>query len=347
MSNDFDKDIKKVLKGITIKVLGSGGAGNNTINRLSEMKLRDIELVAVNTDAQDLLHTNATKKILIGKETTRGLGAGSSPELGEKSAEENAAQIRKELEGTDVVFVTGGLGGGTGTGSIPVISKIAKEANVLTVAVVTLPFMMEGRRRMKNAISGLKKLVKAVDTILVIPNDKLLELAPDLPLLSAFKVADEVISNAIIGIIDLVTKEGLINLDLADLKSVLQNKGYAMIGVGESDSKNRSDEAANSALHNPLLDVDVSNADAALINIIGPKDMSLSEASNAVRIVSESLDEEANVIWGAIVDDSLKNKMKVMIVVAGIKEDLVSKYESQYLLGEKPTKDEVDIDFIA
>ncbi|MEM2032052.1 MAG: cell division protein FtsZ [Candidatus Woesearchaeota archaeon] len=345
-----DEILKEVIRSVKIKVIGAGGGGNNTIQRLKDQEIDNVELIAANTDAQVLLHINANKKILLGKELTRGLGAGADPTVGEKAAEESAQEIRKVLEGSDIVFITCGLGGGTGTGSAPVIARIAKELGALTVAVVTLPFQMEGKKRMRNALDGLKKLKDNVDSILVIPNDKLLELSPQLSLNAAFKVADEIITNTIKYTVELVSRPGLINVDLADMRTVLKEKGYAMIGFGESDSKNRAEEAVQNALHNPLLDIDIQNAKSALINVVGGKDLSLGEAAQVGNAVSEYLDEDATVIWGAMVDENLEKTLKVLIIVGGIQEDLIDKYESIYLLGQKPKprkKDEdIDIEFI-
>src|SRR3989344_2351131 len=236
-STDVDKELEEVLSKhkATIKVVGCGGGGNNTITRMAEVGIEGVETIAVNTDAQDLLYTTSDKKLLLGRELTKGLGAGSNPKIGEEAARESEAEIKQLVQGANMVFVTCGLGGGTGTGSAPVVADIAKKIGALTVGIVTMPFSMEGQRRYENAIEGLEKLENIVDTLIVIPNDKLLELAPDLPLHTAFKVADEILTNAVKGIAELVTKAGLVNLDFADIKTVMGNGGIAMIGVGESD----------------------------------------------------------------------------------------------------------------
>lgn len=243
-----------------IFVIGAGGAGNNTISRLNEIGIEGAETISVNTDAQDLFYCKSNDKILIGEETCRGLGAGGKPEVGEASAEENEEDIKNKVEGADMVFVTCGLGGGTGTGSAPVISRIAQKAGALTIAVVTLPFSAEGVKRRENAEIGLEKLKEAADTVLVIPNDKLLEVAPSLPINKAFAVSDELLGRAVKGITELITKPGLISLDFADIKSVMQDSGMAMIGMGESDSGDRAIESVNEALNSPLLDLDISTA---------------------------------------------------------------------------------------
>jgi cell division protein FtsZ len=323
--NEMDDELETLLASqkATIKVIGVGGGGNNTITRISEVGVAGSETIAVNTDAQDLLYTTANKKILIGKETTKGLGAGSIPKVGEEAARENEQQIKQALQGSDMVFVTCGLGGGTGTGAAPIIADVAKKGGALTVAVVTMPFSMEGHRRYENAVLGLEKLEQIVDTLIVIPNDKLLELAPDLPLHTAFKVADEILTNAVKGIAELVTKAGLVNLDFADIRTVMGNGGVALIGVGESDTENRAVEAVEKAINNPLLDVDVSGANGALINVAGGPDMTLEEARKVVETVSLKLDEDARIIWGAQISDDLANTIRAMLIITGVKSSQI------------------------
>jgi cell division protein FtsZ len=242
IKDELDAELEALLQRqmARIKVVGVGGAGNNTINRIMEIGVKGSEIIAVNTDAQDLLYANASKKILIGKEITSGLGAGSQPRIGEEAAKENEADLKKSLQESDLIFVTCGLGGGTGTGAAPVIAEVGKKLGSLVVGVVTLPFAMEGQRRYENAVVGLEKMENIVDTLIVIPNDKLLELAPDLPLQTAFKVVDEILANAVKGIAELITKAGLVNLDFADIRTVMGKGGVALIGVGESDSENRA-----------------------------------------------------------------------------------------------------------
>ncbi len=321
----IDAELEQMLshQKAMIKVVGCGGGGNNTINRIAEVGIVGAETVAVNTDAQDLLYTTAEKKILIGKETTKGLGAGSIPKIGEEAAREQEQELKQSLSGADMVFVTCGLGGGTGTGSAPVVCDVAKKTGALTVAIVTIPFSMEGHRRYENAIIGLEKLENIVDTLIVIPNDKLLELAPDLPLQTAFKVADEILTNSVKGIAELVTKAGVVNLDFADIRAVMGNGGVALIGVGESDTENRAQEAVEKALNNPLLDVDVSGANGALINVSGGNDMTLDEARKVVEVVSEKLDEDARVIWGAQISEDMASTVRVMIIVTGVKSSQI------------------------
>ncbi|MBU0461471.1 MAG: cell division protein FtsZ [Nanoarchaeota archaeon] len=319
--NELDTELETLLatQQAKIKVVGAGGGGNNTVNRISEVGIQGAETIAINTDAQDLLYTNADKKILIGKEISGGLGAGSQPKIGEEAARETESDIKKALQNSDMVFITCGLGGGTGTGSAPVIAEVAKKLGALTVGVVTLPFSMEGQRRYENAVVGLEKLENIVDTLIVIPNDKLLELAPDLPLHTAFKVADEILTNAVKGIAELVTKAGLVNLDFADIRAVMGNGGVALIGVGESDTENRAMEAVEKALNNPLLDVDITGANGALINVAGGPDMTLDEARAIVETISEKLDEDARVIWGAQISDDLRDVIRTMVIITGVK----------------------------
>ncbi|MBR9676760.1 cell division protein FtsZ [Candidatus Woesearchaeota archaeon] len=320
-----DNELEELLskQKATIKVIGSGGAGNNTINRIAEVGIMGAQTIAINTDAQDLLYTTADKKVLIGKELTKGLGAGSTPKIGEEAARESDNEIKKALGETDMVFITCGLGGGTGTGSAPVIAEIAKKLGALTVGIVTMPFTMEGNRRYENAVIGLEKLEHSVDTLIVIPNDKLLELAPDLPIHTAFKVADEILTNAVKGIAELVTKAGLVNLDFADIRAVMGQGGVALIGVGESDTENRAVEAVEKAISNPLLDVDVSGANGALINVIGGTDMTLEEARRVVETVSERLDEDARIIWGAQISEDMQNVLRTMLIITGVKSSQI------------------------
>lgn len=323
--NDVDAELAAMLSKhkATIRVVGAGGGGNNTINRLTEVGIKGAETIALNTDAQDLLYTTADRKILLGKEITQGLGAGSIPKIGEEAARESEAEIKKSLQGADMVFITCGLGGGTGTGSAPVVAEVAKKMGALTVAIVTIPFNMEGQRRYENAIYGLEKLEQLADTLIVIPNDKLLDLAPDLPLHTAFKVADEILTNAVKGIAELVTKAGLVNLDFADIRAVMGNGGVALIGVGESDTENRAVEAVEKAIENPLLDVDISGANGALINVAGGPDMTLEEAKAIVEAVSEKLEENARIIWGAQIYEDLQGLIRTMLIVTGVKSSQI------------------------
>ena len=324
-TQNIDAELEQLLarQRATIKVVGCGGGGNNTINRMTEVGIVGVDTIAINTDAQDLLYTTSNKKILIGRELTKGLGAGSEPRLGEEAARENEGEIKKALQGCDMVFVTCGLGGGTGTGSAPVVADIARKMGALTVGVVTMPFSMEGHRRYENAVVGLEKMEQVADTLIVIPNDKLLELAPELPLHTAFKVADEILTNAVKGIAELVTKAGLVNLDFADIRAVMKGGGVALIGVGESDTENRAVEAVEKAINNPLLDVDISGANGALINVIGGEDMTLDEARKVVETITEKLDEDARVIWGAQIYKDMEKTIRTMLIVTGVKSSQI------------------------
>ncbi len=319
-SHSMDEELEKLIHNqkAKIKVIGCGGGGGNTLSRISEVGITGAETIALNTDAQDLLYANANTKVLIGKELTGGLGAGSIPQVGEEAAHESEHDIKEKLQGADMVFITCGLGGGTGTGSAPVVAEIAKKLGILTVGIVTIPFAMEGQRRYENAIIGLEKLENIVDTLIVIPNDKLLDLAPDLPLNTAFKVADEILTNAVKGVAELITKTGLVNLDFADVKTVMGNGGVAVIGVGESDTDNRAVEAVDKAVQNPLLDVDIAGAEGALINVTGGNDMTLEEARKVVESVSEKLDEDARIIWGAQLSEDLDKTIRVLLIVTGV-----------------------------
>ena len=326
LSSDIDDDLIELIKEAktNIFVVGAGGAGNNTISRLNEMGIEGATTIAVNTDAQDLFYSQSSIKILLGIQTSKGLGAGGEPSVGEECAEESEDEIREELEGADMVFVTCGLGGGTGTGSAPIIAKIAKKLGALTVAVATMPFSAEGIKRRENAEEGLQKLQEAADTVIIIPNDKLLEVAPNLPLNKAFMVSDEILGRAVKGITELITKKGLVSLDFADIKSIMGGSGMAMIGMGESESGDRALESVHEALSSPLLDIDISNATGALVNITGSSDLTLHEAEKIVQVVADKLDPEANIIWGTQIDESLQNVVRTTVVVSGIKANYAS-----------------------
>jgi len=318
---DIDRELEELLKkqSAKIKVIGVGGGGNNSLSRMREIGIKGGELIAVNTDAQDLLYANADQKILIGKELTMGLGAGSNPKVGEEAAKESEAEIKKKIGSSDMVFITCGLGGGTGTGAAPVIAAIAKKQGALTIGVVTLPFTIEGKKRIENAMEGLERMQSVVDTLIVIPNDKLLELAPELPLHTAFKIADEILTNAVKGTTELVTRSGLVNLDFADIKAVMVNGGVSLIGMGEADSQNRAIEAVEKAIQNPLLDVDISNATGSLVNIIGGPDMSLDECKSIIETVGNKLSPDAKLIWGAQISDDMEKSIRVLLIVTGVK----------------------------
>lgn len=345
--DDLNAELEALLQQhkASIKVIGCGGGGNNSISRMTAAQIEGVETIAINTDAQDLLKTKADKRILIGRELTRGLGAGGVPKVGEESAKESEKEIREIIQGSDLIFVTCGLGGGTGTGSIPIVAEMAKKTGALTVGIVTLPFNMEGNRRYENAIFGLERLQQFVDTLIVIPNEKLLELAPDVPLKSAFKLADEILAGAVKGISELVTKTGLVNLDFADIRSVMGDGGVALIGMGESNSENRAIEAVEKAVTNPLLDVDITGATGALINVSGNDTLTLEEARKVVQEISEKLDEDAKIIWGTQIDDTLEKTLKVMLIVTGVKSNqIMSIVKSDNT--KKEIEDELGIEFV-
>ncbi|WP_456482566.1 cell division protein FtsZ [Methanopyrus sp.] len=323
---DDDQELMEVLERARARILvvGVGGAGNNTATRLKEEGIEGAEVIAVNTDAQDLVSCKADQKVLIGYELTRGLGAGGDPRVGEEAAKEDVEKIKEVVEGADMVFVTCGLGGGTGTGAAPVIAEVARKEGALTIGVVTLPFSVEGKRRIENALEGLERLKQVADTCIVIPNDRLLEIVPDLPIAAAFKVADEVLINAVKGITEMITRPGLMNLDFADVKAVMEDGGFALIGIGEaendSESGSRAVQAVENALNNPLVDVEVSGATGALVNIVGGKDLTLKEAEEVVELVASELSEDATVIWGAQIDEDLNDVLRVTVIVTGIED---------------------------
>jgi len=316
-----DKELEEVLASLTttIKVIGCGGAGTNTISRCVEAGITGAELVAVNTDAQHLLMTRSPKKVLIGRHLTRGLGAGSLPQIGEDAAKESEQDLRNAIGHSDMVFVTCGLGGGTGTGSAPIVAKVAREAGALTIGVVTLPFSVEGFIRMENAENGLNNLRNVCDTVIVIPNDKLLDIVPNLSLNAAFKVADEVLMRSIKGITEMITTPGLVNLDFADLKTVMKRGGVAMIGLGEAEGENKAVNAVVEALNSPLLEVDISEATGALVNVTGGEDMTISEAERVVEEIYSRVDPNARIIWGTTVNPDIKRSIRAMLVITGVK----------------------------
>jgi cell division protein FtsZ len=323
-NTESNKELEAFLEASLPKifVIGVGGSGNNTIERINSVGVEGANTIAINTDAQALIRVNADKKVLIGKKSTKGLGAGSNPDVGASAAEESKEELLEICKGSNLVFVTCGLGGGTGTGAAPVMAKISRESGALTIGVVTLPFAVEGKRRIDNALAGLEKLKKEVDTLIIIPNDKILEIAPDLPLNIAFQEVDKILTEAVKGIIELITKAGIINLDFADLKTILTKGGIAMIGVGESSvekgNESRAMEAVENALTSPLLDVDISSSTRALVNVLGGNDLTLKEAEMIVETVASKINDEAHIIWGAMIDDNLaKKKVKVMVVIAG------------------------------
>src|SRR3989338_8314521 len=344
-----DEELQRMIASqkTRIKVIGCGGGGNNTINRIFEVGIKGIETIAINTDAHDLLYTSSDKKLLIGKELTGGLGAGSNPKIGEEAAKESESDLKKLLEGADLIFITCGLGGGTGTGSAPYVAMLAKKMGIISVGVVTMPFTMEGSHRHENALIGLEKLEQSINTLIVIPNEKLLDIAPHLPLQTAFKVADEILTNAAKGIAELFTKAGLVNLDFADVKTIMNEGGVALIGVGESDAENRAEDSVLKALGNPLIDVDISNATGALINISGGEDLTLDESRKIVETIASRLDPKAKIIWGAQIYKDLDKTVRTLIIITGVKSEQIFgegfKYHDKH---KEKMESELGIDFM-
>ncbi|WP_266075973.1 cell division protein FtsZ [Haladaptatus caseinilyticus] len=317
MTDDQLQDVLKDLQ-TNITVVGCGGGGGNTVNRMAEEGIHGASLVAANTDVQHLVEIEADTKILMGEQKTSGRGAGSLPQVGEEAALESQEDIYDAIQGSDMVFVTAGLGGGTGTGSAPVVAKAAREAGALTIAIVTTPFTAEGEVRRTNAEAGLERLRDVSDTVIVVPNDRLLDSVGKLPVKQAFKVADEVLMRSVKGITELITKPGLVNLDFADVRTVMEKGGVAMIGLGESDSDQKAQDSVKSALRSPLLDVDISGAKSALVNVTGGNDMSIEEAEGVVEQIYDRIDPDARIIWGTSIDESLEGTMRTMIVVTGV-----------------------------
>ncbi|MHA1596785.1 MAG: cell division protein FtsZ [Candidatus Asgardarchaeia archaeon] len=318
--SDERDELGDILRRIMAKivVMGVGGAGNNTVSRLMNENVDGITTIAVNTDAQDLYYCNAHRKILIGKRLTGGLGAGNDPDIGEAAALESEDELRAILKNVDLLFITCGLGGGTGTGAAPVIAEIANDLGILTVSIFTLPFRSEGEVRIKNALEGLQKLMKYSDTFIPIQNDKLLNVAPEMSIIDAFKLADDILIRAVKGIAELAMRPGLVNLDFADIRTILEKRGYAVITTGEGNGDKKSEEAVRKALENPLLDIDISSARGALINITGGRTMKLKDAENVIKLISQKMAKSAEVIWGALIDPSVQNSIRVTLIISGI-----------------------------
>jgi len=321
-----DEELAKIVEKlkVNIAIVGCGGGGSNTINRLSTSGIFGAELVAANSDAKHLLNVHAPHKVLLGRSTTRGLGAGALPEVGERAAQEAEQELKSYVKETNIVFVTAGMGGGTGTGSAPVVARLARESGALVIGIVTLPFKAEGKVRMDNALRGLERLRMNCDTCAVIPNDKLLELVPKLPLDAAFRVADEVLMESIKGLTEIITKPGLVNLDFNDVMTIMKNGGVAMIGMGEASNRtakgDRIDSAVQQALESPLLgDIDLTSARGALIRVTGGNDMTVTEAEKAAELVGSRISPSARIIWGCSVDPNMSGLVRVMAVLTGVK----------------------------
>ncbi len=316
-----NSDLDAVLRTMTtrISVVGCGGAGSNTITRMKDEGIAGTTLYAINTDAMHLATVKADHRILIGRQRTRGLGAGSYPQVGEEAALESEHDIRRAVEDSDMVFITAGLGGGTGTGCAPVVARAAHEEGALTIAIVTLPFSSEGSIRMQNAEAGLERLRDVADTVIVVPNDRLIEIVPKLPLYAAFKVADEVLMRAVKGITELITVPGLVNLDFADVRAIMEKGGVAMIGMGESDAQDKSADSVRKAIRSPLLDIDISCATSALVNVTGGPDMTMAEAEGVVEEVYNLIDPDARIIWGAQIDPTMQNTIRTLLILTGVR----------------------------
>ena len=315
----------------TIKVIGVGGAGNNAVNRMIEAGIRNVEFIAVNTDRQTLNESKASSKIQIGEKLTRGLGAGANPDIGSQAAEESRAEIAEVLKGADMVFVTAGMGGGTGTGAAPIVAATAKELGILTIGVVTKPFTFEGKKRLAQAERGIASLKGKVDTLVVIPNDKLLQVIDrKTSMVEAFRMADDVLRQGVQGISDLISIPGVINLDFADVKTIMINQGMAHMGIGVASGENRAEDAAKQAIQSPLLETSIEGARGIIINITGGSDMGLHEANTAAELVQRSADPEANIIFGTVIDDSMGDEIQITVIATGFEKEEDRRASSQY-----------------
>jgi len=305
-----------------IKVVGLGGGGTNAINRMIAANLRGVEFIAINTDAQSLHHCDASKKVHIGKTTTRGLGAGSDPDTGRKAAEESSEEIYEALKGADMIFLTCGMGGGTGTGSIPVVASLAREVGALTVGIVTKPFIFEGERRKRVSEEGMDLLKDKVDTLITIPNDRLLTMIDrKTTMLDAFNVVDDVLRQGVQGISDLITVHGVINVDFADVKAIMSNAGSALMGIGRGTGENRATEAAKMAINSPLLEVSIDGARGVLFNISGGPDLGMFEIDEAAKVITQAVDSDANIIFGSVIDPNISGEIKITVVATGFSPD--------------------------
>lgn len=315
---EFDTDMENFAQ---IKVIGVGGGGNNAVNRMIAAGLKGVEFISVNTDKQALLLSKASQKIQIGDKLTKGLGAGANPEIGHKAAEESKDEIAQSIKGADMVFVTAGMGGGTGTGAAPIVASIAKEMGILTVGVVTKPFTFEGRRRMVHAEGGIAKLKECVDTLVIIPNDRLLQVAEKkTSIVDAFRIADDILRQGVQGISDLIAVPGLVNLDFADVKTIMVNTGLAHMGVGKGTGDNRAADAAKQAIHSPLLETSITGATGVLLNITGGSNLGLFEVNEAAELVSQAADPDANIIFGAVIDEKLQDEIRITVIATGFEK---------------------------
>ena len=323
MIMDNNDDLNYMMDGTaTIKVIGVGGAGNNAVNRMIDAGIKNVEFISVNTDRQALNLSKANSKIQIGEKLTRGLGAGANPDIGTQAAEESRAEIAEVLKGADMVFVTAGMGGGTGTGAAPIVAATAKELGILTIGVVTKPFTFEGKKRLAQAERGVASLKGKVDTLVVIPNDKLLQVIDrKTSIVEAFRMADDVLRQGVQGISDLIAVPGLINLDFADVKTIMLNQGMAHMGIGKASGENRAEDAAKQAIQSPLLETSIEGAKGVIINITGGSDIGLHEANTAAELVQRNADPEANIIFGTVTDDSLGDEIQITVIATGFEKE--------------------------
>ncbi len=323
VDNNTDDNNNVMLDGTaTIKVIGIGGAGNNAVNRMVESGIKGVEFITVNTDRQALLLSKAPSKIQIGEKITRGLGAGANPDIGAQAAEESKSEIAEALRGADMVFVTAGMGGGTGTGAAPIVAATAKEMGILTIGVVTKPFTFEGKKRLSQAERGIESLKGKVDTLVVIPNDKLLQVIDrKTSIVEAFKMADDVLRQGVQGISDLIAIPGLVNLDFADVKTIMLNTGMAHMGVGRASGENRAEDAAKQAVQSPMLETSIEGARGVIINITGGSNLGLHEVNTAAELIQRSVDPEANIIFGAVIDESLDEDIIITVIATGFDKE--------------------------
>ncbi len=324
MMVDYEENNDRMMDGTaTIKVIGVGGAGNNAVNRMVESGIRGVEFISVNTDRQALQESKAGAKIQIGEKITRGLGAGANPDIGAQSAEESKSEIAEVLRGADMVFVTAGMGGGTGTGAAPIVAACAKEMGILTIGVVTKPFTFEGKKRLSQAERGIESLKGKVDTLVVIPNDKLLQIIDrKTSIVDAFKMADDVLRQGVQGISDLIAVPGLVNLDFADVKTIMLNTGMAHMGIGRASGENRAEDAAKQAIQSPLLETSIEGARGVIINITGGSELGLHEVNTAAELVQRSVDPEANIIFGAVIDENMGDEISITVIATGFEQDM-------------------------
>ena len=343
---DYDDNNLTMMDGsATIKVIGVGGAGNNAVNRMMDLGIKSVEFIAVNTDRQALQKSKASTKIQIGEKITRGLGAGANPDIGAQSAEESKTELTEVLRGADMVFVTAGMGGGTGTGAAPIVAGLAKEMGILTIGVVTKPFTFEGKKRLAQAERGIESLKSKVDTLIVIPNDKLLQIIDRKTSMSeAFMLADDVLRQGVQGISDLITVTGTVNLDFADVKTIMLNTGMAHMGTGRASGENKAEDAAKQAIQSPLLETSIEGARGVIINITGGEELGLQEVNTAAELIQRSVDPEANIIFGTVIDPNMEDEIQITVIATGFEQEENNKTTTPGLesLASKPWEKKVN-----